>query len=160
MTICSMALRIATWLVKYAASRRLKSAEPVCRWAVSRRYCRGRSSSSSSYISSLMTSCSVTLSDRPVRRLWISDALRADSTLASRLLSLLLEAAMYALSKCQWRRAKQVWGNRPFLILFMRPLRLDSLCGRHSSCRRHAHHFEGQGSGPRTLTTSWFNGCT
>jgi len=56
------------------------------------------SSSSSSYISSLTTSCSVTRNDRPVRRLWISEALRADSTRASKLLSLLLEAAMYARS--------------------------------------------------------------
>jgi hypothetical protein len=52
------------------------------------------SSSSSSYISSFTTSDSVTLNARPVRRLWISDALRADSILASRLLSLLREAAM------------------------------------------------------------------
>ena len=44
-----------------------------------------------------MTSCSVTRSDRPVRRLWISDARRADSTRASRLRSLLRDAAIYAL---------------------------------------------------------------
>lgn len=45
-----------------------------------------------------MTSCSVTRNDLPVRRLCISEALLADSTRASRLRSLLLEAAMYALS--------------------------------------------------------------
>lgn len=94
----SRALLIATWFVKYAAKRRLKSAEPVWRWAVSRLYCMGKSSSSSSYISSLTTSCSVTRNERPVRRLWISDARRADSTRASRLRSLRRDAAMYALN--------------------------------------------------------------
>ena len=63
-----------------------------------RRYRIGKSSYSSSYISLLITSCSVSRKNRPVRRLCISDALRADSTRASRLRSPLRDAAIYALN--------------------------------------------------------------
>jgi hypothetical protein len=45
----------------------------------------------------------VTRNERPVLRLWISDALLADSIRASRLRSLLLEAAMYALNRNQYK---------------------------------------------------------
>ena len=98
----------------------------------------GRSSSSSSYISSLTTSCSVTRSERPVRRLWISDARLADSTLASRLRSLLLEAAMYALyldeNMFQMMRENDAI---PLLVFFVSPFGLDSLCRRNGSLGRH-----------------------
>ena len=130
---------MATWFVRYAASRRLKSTELVCRWAVSRRYCSGRSSSSSSYISSLMTSCSVTRSERPVRRLWISEARRADSTLASRLRSLLREAAIYALRFWSVHRPKdEILKNQPLLVLLMGALRLHGFHRRECTSRRHA----------------------
>lgn len=76
-----------------------------------------------------MTSCSVTRNERPVRLLCISDARRADSTLASRLRSLLLDAAIYAL-----RTDQQYSGSNtdrrcyePLLVLLVGPLRLYGL---------------------------------
>ena len=62
------------------------------------RKCSGRWSSSSSYISSFATSSSVIRSDRPVRILCTSEALRADSTRPARGRSLRREAAIYARS--------------------------------------------------------------
>jgi hypothetical protein len=85
-----------------------------------------------------MTSCSVTLNERPVRLLWISDARRADSTLASRLLSLRLEAAIYALHRRQRETREESRGDKPFLILLMSSLCFDSLCRRNCSCGRHS----------------------
>jgi hypothetical protein len=48
-----------------------------------------------------------------VRRLWISEARLADSTRASRLRSLLLEAAIYALRHASIRYQKQTEHEQP-----------------------------------------------
>jgi len=72
-----------------------------------------------------------------VRRLCISEARRADSTLASKLRSLLLDAAVYALRYGQpLRQKRRLKDSSPLLVLFMRSLCLDSLDRRENSARR------------------------
>jgi hypothetical protein len=60
-----------------------------------------------------------------VRRLWISEARRADSKRASRLRSLRRDAAIYALYELRQLQSLKGMDRRiPLLVLFVRALRL------------------------------------
>jgi hypothetical protein len=73
-----------------------------------------------------------------VRRLWISEARRADSTRASRLRSLLLEAAIYALRYWSVHRHKdRSLKDQPLLVLLVSALCLHGFHRRECTRGRH-----------------------
>ena len=76
-----------------------------------------------------MAICSVIPKGCPVLRLWISDARRAELTLAGKIRSLRLDAALYALIYDQSsNQGPEIPCSVPLLVLLVLFLCLENLC--------------------------------